>query len=245
VRPPATRRPAPPAPFEGVPIARTDVFTQVLDRLEAWVESAELAPGDRLPSEREIARTLGVSRGSVRQAIKVLTSASRVEQRHGSGTYLTSRMRDPAASLLAAEHAEDPAFLRELAELRAALEVLAVDLASSAAGPSDLARLRVFLERREVELLEEPAAPGSLDVRFEALIAEIAGNALLRRLQSAIHDLHLHGWAKRGRAPASAATLHAEHLAILDAMDAQAWDEAKRLMHHHVCRADLLKQDTS
>jgi GntR family transcriptional repressor for pyruvate dehydrogenase complex len=233
--PQASRRP-PAAEFDAVPIDRVDVFQTILQRVQDWIEAARLQPGDRLPPERELADKLNVSRTSVRQALKVLGSLNRVEQRHGSGTYLSSPVRDPVASILLGELSADEDLIREVSDVRAAIDTLALELAEEHAGPAEFQGLADFLAEREHDLEYEPASPGSLDLRFEAAIAEISGNAVVLRLQAIVHELFLHAWAGRGLAPADARRLHREHLLILDAMQDGDWRSARDLMHDHVTR---------
>lgn len=79
-------------PRETLPLAsitRTNVLQSVVARLNEFIDKGDLAPGDRLPSERKLAEWLNVSRTSVRQALKTLEALGRVETRVGSGTYRT------------------------------------------------------------------------------------------------------------------------------------------------------------
>ena len=73
-----------------VPIQKTQVYKEVVDRIVELIDSDAYVPGDRLPSERELSELLGVSRTTLRQGIKVLESAGRLETRVGSGTYVCS-----------------------------------------------------------------------------------------------------------------------------------------------------------
>jgi GntR family transcriptional repressor for pyruvate dehydrogenase complex len=74
--------------FSMLPIKRTDVFQEVISRMDSMIAKGQYKPGDRFPSERELADTLEVSRTSVRQALKVLEAAGKVETKIGSGTYV-------------------------------------------------------------------------------------------------------------------------------------------------------------
>ncbi|MEN3281402.1 MAG: GntR family transcriptional regulator, transcriptional repressor for pyruvate dehydrogenase complex [Solirubrobacteraceae bacterium] len=223
-------------PFDVVPIERVDVFQTVLKRLEDWIQRSDLRPGDRLPAERELARALGVSRPSLRQALKVLISLNRIEQRHGSGTYITTPVKDPIAAMLLADQGPEALPLAEIVDIRSAVDTLVVRQAAQRMTDEHLAELRAWLERRSEELESEPAAPGSLDLRFEAQIARVAGSPVLCRLQAAVHDMHLHAWAERGVAPADLFRLHEEHFEILGAMESGDWERAEALMYMHTNR---------
>ena len=76
----ATRKPAP----------KTDLTTKLIASFKAMISKGDLVPGCRLPSERELSLQLGVSRPSLRQALKVLEIMGELSQRVGDGTYLSS-----------------------------------------------------------------------------------------------------------------------------------------------------------
>ncbi|MBV8601002.1 MAG: FadR family transcriptional regulator, partial [Candidatus Eremiobacteraeota bacterium] len=69
------------------PQRRTDV---AIARIKAMIASGELAPGQRLPNEQDLARELGLSRNSLREAVRALTMIKVLEPRQGDGTYVTS-----------------------------------------------------------------------------------------------------------------------------------------------------------
>ena len=67
------------------------IYVQVADRIAAQIESGELAPGSRLPAERDLAAELGVSYDSVRRAMEVLRERGLITTVHGRGTYVAKR----------------------------------------------------------------------------------------------------------------------------------------------------------
>ena len=71
-------------------LEKTSIGLQAADAIKALIVSGELQPGDTLPPERELATMLGISRPSLREAIRVLSALNVVEPRHGGGTYVTS-----------------------------------------------------------------------------------------------------------------------------------------------------------
>jgi len=83
------------APSEG----RGPIYLQLTERIRAAIKQGELSPDTPLPSEREISETLGVSRSTVRKAIDVLAAEGLVEQRHGSGTFVTRRVEQRLRTL--------------------------------------------------------------------------------------------------------------------------------------------------
>ncbi|MFD0774734.1 FadR/GntR family transcriptional regulator, partial [Streptomonospora algeriensis] len=125
------------APGTGaVPAERLPVTQRAIDHIKGMIAEGLLQPGDRLPTERDLAAELGVSRSSMREAIRALTTLGVLEARHGAGVYVTPlrpgdlletfsvlaeisqgetlievlqvrRMLDPAATALAAARADD------------------------------------------------------------------------------------------------------------------------------------------
>ena len=91
------------------PVETRRLYLQIADKLRDLIEQQGFAPNGRLPSERELAQTLGVSRPSVREALVALELEGRVEIRMGSGVYI---VRD------AGEHAAAPKSTRNLAKAR-------------------------------------------------------------------------------------------------------------------------------
>lgn len=113
--------------------------TLVVEAIAQKIQSGELRPGDRLPSERELAAQLGVSRPAVREAIAALQFAGLVESRVGDGTYVTFRLTQPVELLLSKAHevlqtSQSPL---EILTLRRVLEVGAARLAIKRATPED------------------------------------------------------------------------------------------------------------
>ena len=93
-------------------LKRTSVSLEAAEAIKALIVSGELGSGDALPPERNLAAMLGISRPSVREALRVLTAMNVVEPRHGGGTYVTSLdptlLAQPINFLLQVEPAHVP-----------------------------------------------------------------------------------------------------------------------------------------
>lgn len=221
--------------FPLVPIRQVDVYSAIREQLSALIERGGYVPGDRLPSERQLAEALGVSRVAVREGLKVLESAGRVEIRRGSGAFVVYTGTDPiAASLLAGGQVDRP-WLAQLIELRAAIEEKIVQLAARRATDADVERLREVLRRNEEELPESPET-GSLNLLFEAELGRIARNPLLIAIQRAVHELWVDAWGRLGLTPDHKDVLHDEHRKILEMVRRQEAAGAVAAMTRHVDR---------
>jgi GntR family transcriptional regulator, transcriptional repressor for pyruvate dehydrogenase complex len=221
--------------FPLIPIRQVDVYAEVRQQLSDLIESGAYRAGDRLPSERQLAEGLGVSRVAVREALKVLESAGRVSIRRGAGTFVIYPGTDPIAGALLAGRSVDTGFLSELVELRAAVELKIVELAARRATADGVAQLHAVLSRNAEEF-PETAEQGSLNLLFEAELARIAGNRLLSASQRAIHELWVEAWSRLSLTPDTKEVLHDEHLKILAAIERGDASGAVRAMTRHVDR---------
>lgn len=216
-------------------IERTDVYRAVLERIQAFIVDQDIQPGERLPSERELAELLAVSRVTVRQALKVLEDIGKIEIVHGSGTYLKAVTHERLMRDLCGNRKLDLNLIRELIPVRAALDCKALEAMGAVYRPSFMRKLRAIVDKRSA-----PAGGSenwSLDLRLEAAFAELSGNKLLANLQGAVHELWAYAWTELGLAPATPGDFHAEHLGLLDAIEAQDWPLAQKLLAEHVGRS--------
>ena len=223
--------------FSMVPIKRTDVFQTVIERLSNLLDSGQFKPGDRLPSERELSETLGVSRTSVRQGLKVLEAAGRIETRVGSGTYV---IEVEHASKSGAFHpqagAVDANFMRQLIVARTGIERTIFEDYSHRVTKSGIRQLRELLEENERLFLDEDSADenSGLDLSFESKVAELTQNEILIEMQRQIHQLWISAWRQYGFVPEDKQVLHEEHIALLDALASKNTARTIDLIVQHV-----------
>lgn len=142
-----------------------------------------MAPATRLPPESELAALMGVSRGSLREAVRVLAHLGIVDVRVGDGTYVTDL---GGASLLrgfsfVSEVANEKTVL-EIFEIRRVLESAAASMAAFRITDEQFSALEAHMDELRAET--ESARFVRLDIRFHDLIAEATGNASLRMLCS-------------------------------------------------------------
>lgn len=165
-------------------ISRTQ---QVREQLEAAIQRGDYQPGDRLPSERELVELLGVSRVSVREAIRSLEAVGAVEVRHGRGCFVARTESERYASSfshwLGVHHEE----IFDLLKVRGALDELAAEAAALRADGIWPARLRELNDRFRATPENDLDALVERDVAFHDAVAEASGSPLLADL---LHDLH-------------------------------------------------------
>jgi GntR family transcriptional repressor for pyruvate dehydrogenase complex len=211
---------------------RPPVYASVQTRVREYAAETELRPGDRLPPERELARLLGVSRSSLRQALMALRIEGLVDVQHGNGVYLLRSPTDTIPPLAAELRQRDPE-LPSLGEVRNSLEALAAQLAATRRNDDDLAEMVAGIRRMEEEITAgEDGLVG--DRLFHDAVLRGAHNPVLRDLLGAICDGSARiATASLRRAGQPARSL-AAHRLILEAVVARDPELARRLMSGHL-----------
>ncbi|RAR53340.1 DNA-binding FadR family transcriptional regulator [Paraburkholderia unamae] len=161
--------------------SRIPAYRQAQMEIKSYIERHGLRFGDALPSEGQLAQDLGMSRPSLREAMKSLESLGVVESRHGEGIYVKAFSFDSIIDNLPYAFIAEGHSLRELLQVRAAIEIGAVPEIHARIPAADVARLRVLaqqmLARAEAhELYEEQ------DREFHATLHQCLDNPFLSRL---------------------------------------------------------------
>lgn len=165
-------------PGDKGPIAKRTVKDQISDKLAYMIHSGLLRPGDELPSERELAATLGVSRETVRAAIGVLQARKMIEVSQGSRTRVLGRGPMPLHESVGVLGSLKNRSLEEVTEARAAVEVQVVKLAAERIGPAALARLQALVDE-QTQMLVDPVRFQISDQEFHNTLYRACGNELL------------------------------------------------------------------
>ncbi|MGH3321303.1 MAG: FadR/GntR family transcriptional regulator [Streptosporangiaceae bacterium] len=157
------------------------VTDEAIVRVKQLIASGELRPGDRLPKEKELAAQLGLSRNSLREAVRALSLIRVLDVRQGDGTYVTSLRPEVLLDALsfAVDLAQDQT-IAELFEVRRLLEPAATALAAARVGGDDLAWLADRIER----MRKSTSAEGLVqhDLEFHQRIVDVTGNETLASL---------------------------------------------------------------
>lgn len=198
-----------------VPIRRVDVYRQVMTEIETLIERDRLGPGDRLPSDRDLADMLHASRASVRQALKVLEGLGRIDARHGSGTFVREPGFAAAIADLTRGRPFDATEADDVVPVHRAVELAVLEAAFARRTQESVAHVRAALERRQSELADDPEE-GSLEFSFETSLGEVCGNPLLRRLQALMQEMFVRACAARGEVPGDKHRLFQEHVGVYE-----------------------------
>ncbi|HHY94622.1 MAG TPA: FadR family transcriptional regulator [Firmicutes bacterium] len=208
-----------------------DVVSQLIDH----IRTAQIQPGQRFPSERELERQMGVSRGILREAFRVLEARGIIESRPGGGRFLRpldgQNLFDADAGFLKLERA----VLLDIWEARQILEVRAAQLAAERATPADIAVIEQVVEeffQSQFELGEQL----DRDLDFHAAVARATGNFVIHELvKLQVNILRQH--RQQMHLPKSEwAAMCKEHFHILEAIRNRDGQEAARRMEKHLLR---------
>jgi DNA-binding FadR family transcriptional regulator len=159
----------------------TSVTDEAIERIRQIIMSGEWGPGTRLPNEAELAGRLGISRNSLREAVRALSLLRVLEVRQGDGTYVSSLEPDLLLeSTRFVSHLLGDKTVVELFEVRRLLEPAAAALAAVRIDEQGLAKLRLELDRMAAATTSEELVEP--DAAFHAIVADAAGNSVLSSL---------------------------------------------------------------
>jgi GntR family transcriptional regulator, uxu operon transcriptional repressor len=208
------------------------LYRQIADQITQLIASGEFAPGARLPAERELATSLGVSRASVREAIISLEMGGLVEVRVGTGIFVTA----PPVPNVAGRDAGPAPF--ELLQARKLIEGEIAAAAASTATASDVEFLRQCVERMQANV-EDFAAREATDRDFHLGIAKATGNGSLELVVEGLWNQRAELWGRLQQhfhTPELARKTVRDHAAILGAIEARDAQRARAAMHRHLSR---------
>ncbi len=194
------------------------VTDHAIEQLREMIRSGAVKPGDKLPREPDLADRLGVSRNSLREAVRALTLLRILDVRQGDGTYVTELAADTLlAALSAVIDVHSDVTLLEVVQVRRMLEPAAVAIAATRIGASELSELEAILERITASSSIEELV--SADFDFHRRIAAVAANAALAAILESLSGptQRMRVWRGIDEAGALERTF-AEHRAILDAL---------------------------
>jgi GntR family transcriptional repressor for pyruvate dehydrogenase complex len=226
-----------------VPVAVTRASSAIVDQIRTAIVTGRVKQGDRLPPERELASQFGVSRVTVRDALRALEATGLVEIRVGArggafvsaptGSLVGQTMSD--MMMMAAVSPDD------VVEARLLVELGTVTLACSRATDEDLEALRALDERAHEEL-DAGTYTRELSWEFHALLSQATHNEAVEGLAQSFRDsLSMHPVRVREPRDRSFVATVAEHRRILRAVERHDHQRARREMANHLLRGTGLE----
>lgn len=213
-------------------IRRNKVYEEVARQIERLILK-KLKPGDKLPSERELAEMLQVSRSSIRDAIRGLELIGLVEPRQGAGTIVKELSSESVVNPFANTLKQQREQVTELLDFRKMLEPPLAARAATHATDDEIAEMEEILQRQEIKLEGGEAAIAE-DTEFHYAVALASGNSVILKVLDVLMDL-LRDTRERtlqieGR-PEKSLAGHRRILAAIMRRDAES---AKAAMRRHV-----------
>jgi GntR family transcriptional repressor for pyruvate dehydrogenase complex len=206
---------------------------QIAARVIQLITEQRLRPGDRLPPERELAQAMGVSRSSLREALRALSLLGVTEMRQGDGTYLTAldpeALMRPFGLVLALSDGQ----MKELFEARRVIEPGLAALAAERAGDDVLEALRRCVDDAAAALGDDDAFMRA-DLQLHGLIARAASNSILSRVIESIGGMGVASRRRTNSLPGLQEQTVEDHRAIVAAVEARDPPTAAAAMLRHL-----------
>lgn len=216
---------------------REPPLAEITRKLLDFLLSGEIAPGDRIPGERQLAEALGVGRSAVREAIKSLSLLGLLDVRQGDGTYLNRSGSDLLPKVIEWGLLLGVPSIVDLLETRAEIEVVAAGFAATRADRETVDALEARFEAMR-SAGDDVDTYMEADIAFHLAVAEASGNEVFANLVASLRAL-LRVWVSRVLHHAGETeTSLAMHEPIVKAIAAGDAEGARAAMRAHMERAD-------
>jgi GntR family transcriptional regulator, transcriptional repressor for pyruvate dehydrogenase complex len=215
------------------PVVRHKLHEEVATALRDLITAGRLRPGDALPPERDLAKQFGVSRATVREALRVLQLWGLVDARQGGGNYVREPSVEHVVGPLATIIQHNRGLRDELLDARAIFEPAICRLAAERCTDADLAHLAAILDR-QAERVERGEVAVEEDSAFHLALARATGNRIVVHVVQTINDLLLESRLRALQAPDRPRRSLAGHRRVLAALQAHDPAAAHQAMREHI-----------
>lgn len=228
------------AQSEGQKIQRLTVVHQVMEQIRSMIASGEYQPGDRLPTEQQLAERFGLGRSTIREAIKIFNYLGILESRTARGTYICDRT-SISAEALTWSVLLGTRELSELIEIRGALELWSILRFTEAVGRQEEGALQALEQlRRLVEKMRQAGSDrrdeGRIDADYEfhQIIIMVGGNSVFSSIYSTLRSFMKEEISRSQDKYPDPRVIAEEHQTIVDALGGGNPAEAERVCLGHI-----------
>jgi len=214
-------------------IRQKRIYEEITTRLQTMVQNDDLKPGDRLPPERQLAIMFGVSRNSVREAIKSLEQHGILVSKPGAGTYIAENSQANLAMAMGDAFARERHRLDDIFELRILLEPQIAHLAAQRITEHELGELQDLITAY-AKNLRDGLPVYFYDQAFHDAIAAATGNQSITLLMEQMHELLRESRDEALQSTVRSAKSLEDHRKILAALTMHDPDCARRAMMEHL-----------
>jgi GntR family transcriptional repressor for pyruvate dehydrogenase complex len=223
------------------PIRKTRVAEEIADRVRVLILDGTFAPGRPLPAERALAERFGVSRGSIRDALRTLETIGLLVTRHGQGTFPqeldVDRLVAPLASVLSYRHDLQD----ELLDVRRMFEPAVARVAATRVTDPDLADLQRIVDAQRKKLKTGRSALVE-DTAFHAALARATRNRVVVSIMATLNDLLVESRKRTLKQKGRPRRSLIGHQAVIDALRQRDADAAAAAMREHIDQIASLLQ---
>jgi GntR family transcriptional repressor for pyruvate dehydrogenase complex len=212
---------------------KQDLRQRVVGHIVELIRTGNLRPGDRLPPERELVEIFSISRPSLREAMRALSTLGIVESRHGGGTFVTALDARTLLAPLDIFLQLSQVNIEDTFESRRIVEIEIVRKAATQAKRADIADLKEMIAAH-AKIQKDPVGFRILDSRFHEKLSSIAGNAVLQRVAYGLYNMDLHIRRRATAEPGLISQSTEDHAGIAAAIAAHDPDRAAAAMAQHL-----------
>jgi GntR family transcriptional repressor for pyruvate dehydrogenase complex len=214
---------------------------RVVEEIERLIIDQKLAPGMKLPPEREFAEQIGVSRTVIREAVQILVTKGMLQVKHGVGTIVNKMGSDQISEPLSMLFKTKGITLDNLHQVRTILEVEITGIAAENANQQEIKHLEEVLSNLEKNM-NDPEAFAAGDTAFHHTLAEFSHNPLLIMLLDSIGGLMHEVRTSVSRYPAIFKTVVPDHREIMKSIQTKDAKRARQAMRNHLENARKIQQ---
>lgn len=218
-----------------------NAYEVTVERLSAAIKMGLYRPGEQLPPEREMAELMGVSRTTLREAIRVLAAQGFLLVRRGrqGGTFVVETLTLPNVLELKHQLLQSGSSLSEILDYRLVVEMGVVELAAERANSQQIRELQTLIDQMQ-NAIDQFSEHRRLDTEFHILIARSTQSHRLTSVVAGIHAEFSDLLAVIPHSPSACHHSTQQHQQILDAIQAGNAELSRALMHSHVVATNSL-----
>jgi GntR family transcriptional repressor for pyruvate dehydrogenase complex len=221
------------ATFKARPVQKSSISDDIVKQIMQQISNGDLVPGQRLPSERELCKRFAAGRSSLREALRCLSIMGVLHARVGEGTSVATDGSKFLETVMQWRFITEKYDIRNLMELRMALEGLAAASSAERATPEDIATLEDLVHRME-GFVDNPKRFAALDLEFHLTLARASQNKAVFDLISMIRGQLARALSTVLVLPHARPLSLKEHAAILQAVRKRDPEAAHRAMQVHL-----------
>jgi GntR family transcriptional repressor for pyruvate dehydrogenase complex len=212
---------------------RENLSEKIADKILGLIKARKLLPGDKLPPERELAKQMGVSRPSVREALRALSIMKVIDHRQGSGTYITSLKPNYLIEHLDFVFALDDSTYLDLLEARKVIEAGIAELAAQRITDLEIHELNK-IQKHSIKSFDNNEEFLTSDLEIHNVICRASRNPILQRTMESLAKLSIHSRHRTVQIDEVRSQTIIDHENIIKTMVARDFVAARQAMLDHL-----------